>query len=64
MISKKLRGPGKLYPTMHSRVRKFGPSLYICLPKAYCESRKIKEGLLMALHLGRESLHLMPVEEE
>jgi antitoxin component of MazEF toxin-antitoxin module len=49
---------------MHSRVRKFGDSLYLCLPKPYCESREIKEGLLMALNLGRGMLQILPVEEE
>ena len=64
MKGKNVRGPTKLKPTMLQRVRRHGDSLYICLPKAYCESRQIKEGLLMALHLGREVLHMMPVEEE
>ena len=64
MKKKNARGTGKLHPTMHSRVRKFGASLYICLPKPFCESREITEGLLMALNLGREELHIRPVEEE
>lgn len=59
-----VRGPGKLRPTMHSRVRKIGGALYICLPKPFCESREIKEGLLMALNLGRGDLNIRPVEEK
>lgn len=58
------RGPGKLRPTMHSRVRKIGGALYVCLPKPYCESRGIKEGLLMALHLGQDMMKVVMVEEE
>lgn len=61
---KNARGPGKLHPTMHSRVRKFGGVLYLRLPKPFCESREITEGLLMALNLGRGDLNIRPVEEE
>ena len=58
-----MRGPAKIKAVMLQRVRRHGGSLYICLPKAYCESRQVIEGLLMALHLGRDELHIRPVEE-
>jgi len=59
-----VRGPEKLKSVMLRRVRKDGDSLYICLPKPWCENRNIKEGLMLALHLGRDELHIRPVEEE
>jgi len=59
-----VRGPGKVKPVALRRVQKIKGCLYLCLPKPWCKLRDIKEGLLMALHLGRDELHIRPVEED
>jgi hypothetical protein len=59
-----VRGPGKVKPVMLRRVQKVKGCLVLCLPKPWCELRGIKEGLLMALHLGQDMMKIVPVEEE
>jgi len=55
-----VRGEGQLKPTMNRRVRFFGNSFYISLPKPFISLHGIKEGDLMALIFG-ESLRITPV---
>lgn len=61
---KNVRGSGKVKPVMLRRVQKVKGCIVICIPKPWCDLREIKEGLLMALHLGRDEIHIRPVEEE
>lgn len=55
-----VRGEGKFKQTTVKKVRKFGGSYYILLPKPYCERNEIKVGDPMALIFG-ESLRITPV---
>ena len=61
---KNARGAGKIKPVELRRVRKLKDCLVLCLPKTWCENRGIVAGLLMALHLGKDEIHIRPVEEE
>jgi hypothetical protein len=55
-----VRGKGHLKRVTIKKVRNFGGSHYICLPKPFCLLHKIKEGTEMALIMG-ESLRITPV---
>ena len=57
-----VRGRGVLKPTMNRKVRRFGNSHYISLPKPFVSLHGIKEGDLMALIFG-ESLRITPVNK-
>lgn len=57
-----VRGESRLHPTMHRKVRQNGNSLYITLPKPFCELHQLKVGDVMALIFG-ESLRIMPVSK-
>jgi hypothetical protein len=61
---KNVRGAGKVNPIMLRRVQKVKGCLVLCLPKPWCELRGFTEGLLMALHLGHDEIHIRPVAEE
>jgi hypothetical protein len=57
-----VRGPGRVKQTTVMKVRNFGGSFYICLPKYYCDQTNIKAGDPMALIFG-ESLRITPVNK-
>jgi len=54
-----VRGPGKLKQSTVRQVRKIGNSLYLCLPKPYCEKYDIEDGTEMAMVFGGEILRIM-----
>jgi len=54
-----VRGPGKLKQTTIRQVRKIGKSLYLCLPKPYCEKNDIEAGTEMAVVMGGQILRIM-----
>lgn len=55
-----VRGRGKLKRATIKKVRVYGGSHYILLPKPYCEKHGIKAGTEMALIIGQD-LRVSPV---
>ena len=56
-----VRGSGKLKQVTVKKVRVYGGSHYILLPKPYCEKYDIKAGTEMALIVGQD-LRVTPVK--
>jgi len=57
-----VRGVGRLKQTTVKKVRNFGGSNYILLPKPFCEKHNIKAGTEMALIMA-EGLRITPVRD-
>jgi hypothetical protein len=57
-----VRGAGQLKPTTVKKVRNFGGSYYILLPKPFCKKHDIKAGTEMALIMGHE-LRVTPINK-
>lgn len=49
-----VRGEGKLKQTTVKKVRVYGGSHYILLPKPFCEKHDIKAGTEVALIMGQD----------
>ena len=57
-------GPGKLKQATVKKVRSFGGTRYICLPKAYCESLNITPGTSMSVTKDWQDLRISPIMKE
>jgi antitoxin component of MazEF toxin-antitoxin module len=57
-----VRGPGKLKEVFVRKVRNFGGSFSVTLPKSFCDQNNIKVGDSMAVIIGGE-LRITPVNK-